>query len=1038
MARLFTTAPLKLAPLKLAPLKLATFLLGLAMLVPQPAAAADPVGPASTPIGKTLNGEDCSTRLIKTVAGEPGLAAPQEIICGQNNEGRVVQTAALGIVAPGPDQAGRAAAEKRFLESGVYTALKRNMTCRSATWIEGGATAGTALMALPCILREGEWPQLVLVAVNPNYFMVVDGSPAALPALLTVLKSPKASAAAAEHQALINQIWGRTIALTRADDRARLTALVRAGRTANGIGRFGDAETAFREALDLETDTLKASPQIIGTTLLDLALNVSNQGRAEEAAALFRRAAPLLQASTDPIKRARLATYLAVNAANSGDYKQALPLSRDASEAWRKLFEERQEQAGAPAPTGGEAAEAPVSVEQGELANALNLQALVELRSDNLIQAYSAASEALQILNKTDRLPRWWKSDSLVVLGEISIGQGRLSAAETYFNAAIALRRQIFGTGAPTIRAMAALARGYQSESVSTSAIITYREIFKLARSLPSTAGIFNAEMLVPFAAAVIDVGETLTDPVQKQGLYAEAFDAFQLVQSPLVDKTIAAAAARLSTKDPEIGKLIGQLQDLQRDSDFARVKLSYQQSLSDAERSSETEAALKAQIASDVAAIVAARSTLAAKYPDYDKFATPPPVNLDALRASLRPGEGVLSFLVGRERSFAQLVTREGAVVARVPEGAAELRSAVTSIRRALEIQGGAINEFNLEEANQLYELLLGGLKEQLKTVDKLIVVPAGPLSNLPFSLLVATPPGEATYEKADWLVRSKTISYTPSLQAFTALRGNKSRPAPRQALLAFGDPALVGHVAKPGEVSPFAALANNCRQGGAMPAGLLRALAPLPDTARELNVVAASLGSSTGSVFLAGAATEENLRKQSLDDYRVLYFATHGLLPGELRCQAEPGLVLSPPPGAQQTDTALDGLLESSEIASLRLNADLVVLSACNTAASDGRFGGGDALSGLAEAFFHAGARNMLVTHWQVPSAATAELMSALFTSLRQSNGGSVGESLREAQISLFAKGATAHPFFWAAFVVIGDGMGLPPLNAPLIARR
>lgn len=1010
----------------------------IALLVTQPVAAADPVVDTATPAGRTLNNEPCVTKVMKGIAGEPGLAAPRSLICGQNNEGSIVQTQAPGLTVATEDPAVRATIVKRFQQSIPYQTLIRRMTCKSPTWIEAGAGDGTALMAIACVLRDGEWPQLVLVQIDPNIFTVADGTPSALPAMLTVLKSPKAAIAAADQQALITQIWGRKIALTRADDRARLTQLVRAGRTANGIGRFADAETAFREALELETDTLKASDQIIAVTLLDLALNVSNQGRAEEATALFRRAAPLLQASTDPIKRARLATYLAVNSANSGDYKQALPLARDASEAWRKLFEERQEQAGGSAGGSTDAADSAFTVEQGELANALNLQALVELRSDNLIQAYAAASEALQILNKSERFPRWWKADSLIVLGEISIGQGRLSAAETYYNAGIKLRRQIFGDGAPTIRAMAALARGYQAESVSTSAIITYREIFKLARSLPSTSGVFNAEMLVPFAAAIVDTGETITDPVQQRGLYAEAFDAFQLVQSPLVDKTIAAAATRLSTNDPEIGKLIGQVQDLQRDADFARVKLSYQQSLSDSERSGEAEAALKAQIATDVAAIVNVRATLATKYPAYDSLATPPPVNLDQLRGSLRPGEGVLSFLIGRDRSFAQLVTREGAFIARVPEGAAELRAAVTSIRRALEIQGGAINEFNLGEANQLYDLLFGGLKDELAKVDQLVVVPSGPLSNLPFSLLVASPPGDATYEKADWLVRTKTISYTPSLRAFTALRGGKSRPVPRQALLAFGDPALVGHTPKAGEASPFAALANNCRQGGAMPAGLLRALAPLPDTARELNVVAMSLGSKADSLFLGGNATEENLRKQTLDDYRVLYFATHGLLPGELRCQAEPGLVLSPPPGAQQTNTALDGLLESSEIASLRLNADLVVLSACNTAASDGRFGGGDALSGLAEAFFHAGARNMLVTHWQVPSAATAELMSGLFTSLRESNGGSVGESLRKAQNSLFAKGATAHPFFWAAFVVIGDGLGLPPLSVPQLARR
>lgn len=1017
---------------------ISTLLIALAILVPQPSAAADPVAQPTAPVGKTLNGEPCITRPIKGATGEPGFAAPLALVCGPNSEGSLVETEAAGVVAPGDDQAGRDAVQKRFVQTVVYTGLLRRMTCKAPTWISGGGPGGTSLMAIPCTLRDGEWPQLVLVRADPNRFTVVDGTPSAFPAMLAVLKSPKAGDAAADLQAQINTTWGRKIALTRADDRARLTQLIRAGRTANGIGRFGDAETAFREALELETDTLKANEQIVASTLLDLALNVSNQGRAEEATALFRRATPMLQSSTDPIRRARLATYLAVNAANAADYKQALPLSRDAAEAWRKLSEERQEQAGGAPPTAAGGEEAPVSLEQGELANALNLQALMELRSDNLIQAYAAASEALQILNKPNRLPRWWKADSLVVLGEISVGQGRLSAAETYFTAGINLRRQIFGNGAPTIRAMAALGRAYQNESVTTSAIITYREIFKIARSLPSTTGIFTAEMLIPFAAAIVDTAETLTDPVQIRGLYAEAFDAFQLVQSPLVDKTIAQAAARLSTKDPEIAKLISQVQDLQRDSDFARVKLSYQQSLSDSERSADVEAELKAQIANDTAAIVTARSALATKYPAYDNFASPPPINLDALRSSLRPGEGVLSFLVGRERSFAQLVTRDGVVIGRVPEGSAELRTAVTSIRRALEIQGGAINEFNLDEANQLYDLLLGGVKVPLASVNQLVIVPGGPLSNLPFSLLVATPAGDSPYEKADWLVRSKTISYTPSLRALLALRDSKSRPIPRQALLAFGDPALVGHSTTPGGESASSALANNCRQGGPMPAGLLRALAPLPDTARELNVVATSLGASKDSLFLAGRATEENLRKQSLEDYRVLYFATHGLLPGELKCQAEPGLVLSPAPGAQQTETALDGLLESSEIASLRLNADLVVLSACNTAASDGRFGGGDALSGLAEAFFHAGARNMLVTHWQVPSAATAELMSGLFTALRESNGGSVGEALRTAQQGLFAKGVTAHPFFWAAFVVIGDGMGLPVSTTPLIAKR
>lgn len=985
---------------------------------------------ADAPVGITLNGETCTATPVKNVSPEFGLPLPQTISCAQTPSGTLSYGRVPGLVPATADATTRAVIARRFQESPLFANLRRGMICKDGIWLDGAASGNTALLALPCTLREGEWHHLVLVSPEAGRFAVADGGATTLPALLAMLKSPRSGDTRAAQTALIERIWGKVIPLVAASDIARLAQAIRAGRTANGLGNYADAEASFREALELETGPLKANDDVVATTLLDLALNVSNQGRSDEAAALFRRATPMMQASARAITKARLATYLALDAANAGNTQQGLPLARDAAASWRTLVSDQQSQA--PLDT-----TAPVSVtqEQGELANALNLLALMELRSDNLVQAYSAASEALLILNKSDSLPRWWKADTLVVLGEISVAQGRLSAAETYLSAALKLRRQLFGDSAPTIRVLTALARAYQHEGMTTSTIVTYREIFKLARALPSTRGIFTAEMLVPFATAIVATAETLTDPVAKRGLYAEAFDAFQLVQSPLVDKTVAQAAARLSTQDPAIARLIGDMQDKQREIDFARLKLAHEQSLADNERSSQAEADLKSQIDAATAAVTATRKTLASKYPAYDTLMSPAVVNLDQLRATLKPKEGVLSFLVGREKSFAQLVTREGAAVAEVSAGDAALRETVTALRRPLEIQGGTISEFNLVEANQFHDLLLGGLKSSLADIDHLVVVPAGPLSNLPFGLLVASAPGNRGYDKADWLVRSKTLAYTPSLQALSALRNTKPRIAPRQALLAFGDPALTGHIGKKGESSPMALLANNCRLGGPMPAGLLRALTPLPDTARELGVVASTLGVSPQNLFLGANATEANFRKQTLEDYRVLYFATHGLLPGELRCQAEPGLVLTPP--AISSTTLLDGLLESSEIASMRLNADLVVLSACNTAAGDNRFGGGDALSGLAEAFFHAGARNMLVTHWQVPSAATSDLMSGLFTTLRASPGDSVGDALRQAQLGLIGKRQTAHPFFWAAFVVLGDGAGLPvktPIQASI----
>lgn len=205
-------------------------------------------------------------------------------------------------------------------------------------------------------------------------------------------------------------------------------------------------------------------------------------------------------------------------------------------------------------------------------------------------------------------------------------------------------------------------------------------------------------------------------------------------------------------------------------------------------------------------------------------------------------------------------------------------------------------------------------------------------------------------------------------------------------------------------------------------MSGDLLRALPRLKETAGEARTVARILGAGDDAVLTGSQASEANLRARPLDQYRVLYFATHGLLPGELHCQAEPGLVLSPP-AEQARATDQDGLLEASEIAGLKLDADLVVLSACNTAASGGRFGG-EALEGLAGAFFNAGARAVLASHWEVPSLSTVKLMTGLFAGLGREGGRGLAQALRQAQLQLIADAASAHPYNWAAFTMIGDG--------------
>jgi CHAT domain-containing protein len=141
---------------------------------------------------------------------------------------------------------------------------------------------------------------------------------------------------------------------------------------------------------------------------------------------------------------------------------------------------------------------------------------------------------------------------------------------------------------------------------------------------------------------------------------------------------------------------------------------------------------------------------------------------------------------------------------------------------------------------------------------------------------------------------------------------------------------------------------------------------------------------------------------------------------LPGELRCQSEPALTLTPPASASAAD---DGLLDASEIATLKLDADWVVLSACNTAGPDGSLGG-ESLSGLARAFFYAGARAVVATHWAIASKPTVDLTTAMFAAYTKDAGLGRAEALRRAQALLRGQAATSHPFFWAPFVVVGDG--------------
>jgi CHAT domain-containing protein len=573
----------------------------------------------------------------------------------------------------------------------------------------------------------------------------------------------------------------------------------------------------------------------------------------------------------------------------------------------------------------------------------------------------------------------------------------------------------------------------------------------------------------------------------------AESFRLADLLRGRYVQRALAASSARAAVGDPALAGLVRKAQDLEKQVTAELNVLNNALRLPTEQRDDKVVKALAAEIVKLRAARDTANREVARRFPRFAALVDPQPPNLAEAQALLRNDEALVGFLTteaksASERTFVWVVTSTDVRWRPIELVSTSLQDEVDALRcgldyslwqdasdrqedtaqksakrerqrcRGLEGEGTAAvydaygrlksqPRFDLARAHALYAALFGQI-EDLTKGRHLIVVPSGPLTQLPFQVLLTAAPdpalrGADALRRARWLIRDQDISVLPSVSSLRASRAFGKPSRATQPMVGFGNPLLEGSSAADAELAVRARANTTCPievaslsavprgvptfllRGGFADVTQIRTAPPLPETADELCGVAADLRVPASDIYLGARATVAQVERLSdageLQKFHLVHFATHGALAGQVGGSSEPGLILTPP--ATPTD-ADDGYLSASKIAGLKLDADWVILSACNTAAGGSK--DAEALSGLARAFFYAGTRALLVSHWSVDSEATVGLITGAIRRMSADRTVGRAEAMRESMLAMIDKGSdtAAHPATWAPFVVVGEG--------------
>lgn len=938
----------------------------------------------------------------------------------------------------------------RGADAAERLATRRNSSVDCAG---AAATATSTLLGAgsetQCRWRDPALPYTVATLVKGRTTYVVEGFAAYRSALSLAGRSIVAD------KALPGEVSVATTSVADSEAYARIQALTLDPQTAlaegyrrNASGDYADA-AAYFETLDQRQVQATATQQPLDRTefLVNTALQRSNLGQFGEADRLFTEAARL-PASNAVIERLRR-NYEAIHALNQGKYDAAIarlaqPLrvqSATGADTLRDRLEltpalaQRVNAANSAGTRLGFSDELKLSDEeraaildaQGEALRGTALRL-----SGDPVAARAALSNALEraIAVRNGRVVSIvrLRAQILTELATIDEARGDVASAETLLRSAA----DIVAVQYPETRSLAAtqarlaaflIRRGREDE-----ALALYREVIARSGERRDALSGLSRQMAPYFDLLVARMG---SDPK----ISGEFFNASQVLVRPGVAETQAVLSRELSGGNDDAARLFRQSVSLDRSIERARMQYAALTRLEDAAMRTSEIAALEAQIrdleAQEQATIVGLNS-----YSRYRAVAQRG-ISEDELKRKLKPGEVFAKLAVLGQKVYVYVADQSGAQGYQATLSAGELERSVTALRDSISRYDGTnyvTVPFEVGLSRALFTALFAPAESRLLGAHHIIFEPDGAMLRLPINLLVADQASVARYDAAaaspagdpfdfsmvDWLGKDRIVSTAVSASAFMEARDLPGSQA-RQAYLGMGKNALV---------TPERAQASGVR--GVQGSGGTGCDWPLevwgnPISDEEL-LDARRLVGTDRSDLMTGAAFSDTAVKQrtDLDSFRILHFATHGLVtPPRNDCPVRPALLTSF--GAAGSD----GLLTFSEIFELKLDADMVILSACDTAgeadvqatreAGIGT-GGGSALDGLVRSFIGAGGRAVLASHWPAPDDfdATARLITGLFSA---GPGVATGDALLAAGQTLMRDPLTSHPYYWSGFAIIGD---------------